>query len=475
MADPGSFRDPSSRVFIQNDRIIRGLDDVASADFAVLESSRLFEAAMLQGEIVATKRLGEVPQELQNGVWMTALEHERVPMISYPYEWSFEMLKDAALLQLDLTERALAEQMITKDATPFNIQFIGSHPVFIDVGSFERLTPGEPWFGYRQFCQQFLNPLLLQARRGVDFRPWVRGSLDGMSPDQCASMLRLSDRCRPATFVHVVMHAWADRRLARSPRDVRSELSAAGFGPKVIAAQVRKLRTLVAGLRWRPGASAWTEYSTRNHYADAELASKADFVKRAAGRRRRTQVLDLGANDGFFTEIVLAGADSAVAVDSDPAVVDGLYRRLRDRTDRRLLPLCVDLVDAAGGHGWRGTERAPFDARVRPDLVLCLALVHHLAITENVPLEEVAAFLAQWRSEVIVEFPALDDPMVRRLVQQKKGRSTKRYSQAQFEAAIERHFVVQESLALQSGNRIMYSLRPRSDERPSAGTPKVSC
>jgi len=466
-ADPGSFRDPSSRVFRDGARVVRVLDEQAAADFTALEGSKLFERATSDGRLVATRRLDAVPAELvdadsSSSTWVAALEHERVAIVSYPYEWTFAMLQDAALLTLDLTLEALDEGLITKDATPYNVQFVGARPVFIDIGSFERLTKGEPWFGYRQFCEMFLNPLLLTARRGIAFQPLLRGSTRGVTPSQTAASLRLRDRARPAVFTHVSLHARLERRYADTERDVRGEVKRAGFGPAIIRAQLQKLRKLVARLDWKASSSTWSEYSERGHYGDDDLRAKTDLVRQVAAQRHRGLILDLGANDGFFSDAVVDHADTVVAVDSDALVVDRLYRRLRERGERRILPLVIDLADPPGGIGWRNRERAPFLARVAPDLLLCLAVVHHLAITDTVPLEEIVAWLRDFDAEVVVELPLRSDPMVQRLLRAKKDRTFERYDQSVFEAALERCFDTRAREVLPSGTRVLYHLAPRS-------------
>jgi len=234
------------------------------------------------------------------------------------------------------------------------------------------------------------------------------------------------------------------------------------MGPAVIRAQVRRLRKVVLRLDWHAPETAWSDYSDRAHYTVADLAAKEAFVRRVAAQRRRAQVLDLGANDGRFTDAVMDSADYAIAADRDDAAVDLLYRRLRDRGEQRILPLCIDLGDPTGSFGWRARERSAFFDRVHPDLVLFLAVIHHLAVTDSVPLDEVIAMLASLRSETVLEFPTPDDPMVQRLASTKKDRTAARYDVATLEAALARHaFDVVEQSTLPSGTRVLYHLRPR--------------
>src|SRR5512133_1851854 len=213
--EPASFRDPEARVvYSASGEVLRELSPRAREDWDALERTRFFRRALEDGRIVAT-------EELEPGL----LRHERLPFVSYPYEWPFEMLRDAALLQLSLLDDALAEGFVLKDGSPYNVQWRGSEPVFVDVGSFERLREGEPWAGYRQFCMLFLYPLMLQAYRGVPFQPWLRGAIDGITPAEANRLLSMRDRLRRGVLTHVVLHSRLERRYAAvEGRDVRAEL-----------------------------------------------------------------------------------------------------------------------------------------------------------------------------------------------------------------------------------------------------------
>jgi len=455
-ADPGSFRDPLSRVFVDDDGVWRGLSSEALADYERLAGSTFFREAIERGDIVATERADDVALP---GEWAAVLRHERIDVLSYPYEWPFEMLRDAALLQLALTRGALAEKLITKDASAYNVQFVGTKPVFIDVGSFERLRGGEPWPGYRQFCELFLNPLLVQALRDVPFQPLLRGSIHGISPTTAAELLRGEGRFTKGVFTHVKLHARAERKYADDDRehDVKAELQRAGFGPGLIDAQLKNLEKAVAGLKWGKQESTWSDYADRAHYADQDLGTKERFVAGAVEARSPGRVLDLGANDGHFSRLALqAGAASVVAVDSDDLVVDRLYRDLRRVGERRVLPLVLDLSDPSPGLGWRSRERLPFVERVRPDLVLCLAVVHHLALTNTIPLDEIVAFLADFGAPLVVEFPHHDDVMASRLLARKRTGVFDAYTRENWERALQSRFKLLTSETLPSGTRTLY-------------------
>lgn len=461
--DPGSFRDPLSRVYVGDDAVWRGLTEAGRADFEAYAATQAFRDAQADGRLVATTEVPVADAPVGDG-WAGALRHERVPVISYPYEWAFSMLRDAALLQLDLSRAALAEGVLTKDATAYNVQFVGSRPVFIDLGSFERLVPGEPWAGYRQFCELFLNPLYLQAVADVPFQPWLRGSLNGISPTLAAHAIGGRKRLRRDLLTHVRLHARAESHFADADagRDVRGELKRAGFGPKIIDAQMGNLQRAVERLEWKAAASTWSSYGARGHYTDDDLDAKAAFVAKAAGALHQPLVLDLGANDGRFSRVALdAGASMAVAVDGDHLVVDHLYRQLRAEGERRILPLVLDLADPSPALGWRNKERASFVDRVRPDLVLALAVIHHLALSNTVPFEEIVGFLHDFGATLVVEMPHRDDPMAARLLARKRPGLFDHYDRPQWEEALERRFQVLEQATLPSGTRTLYLCRPR--------------
>lgn len=457
--DTGSLHDPTSRVFDVDGTIIRGLrGDAVDAARAVLTSDFL-QQAVADGDCVASQWLDPLP-DLPGG-FDAALSHPRIAPITYPNEWTFSMLRDAALLQLRLARAAVAEGFTTKDATPFNIQFVGSHPRFIDLGSFEPLGPGSPWLGYRQFCELFLNPLLVQAHTGVAARQLLRGSVRGLSPADTRRTLPLRTRMRPAVFTHVSLHARLQRRFSGTDDNVAADLRAAGMGPAVINNQLRQLERLVGSLTWKPRDSTWSGYSTRSHYDDADLARKMAFVAEVAGTRSWDSALDLGANDGAFVEPLRPHAERITAVDGDELVVDDLYRRLRAADDTQVTPLCIDLADPGGGLGWDGRQRLAAYDRLAADLVVCLALVHHVVIGDSIPMESFIATLGRLGGTVVCELPLPDDPKVRRLIRNKAGQPTQPYSPAEFEQAATAVFDIVRSETLPSGLRRLYHLTRR--------------
>ncbi len=284
--EPGSFRDRTSRVFYQDGAVLRGLNAHAAQEWEVLKTKPFFRQFMDEGKIVRTEQIEptdsspNAPRGQGDEQWSVILTHQAIPFISYPYEWPFSMLQAAALLTLDLQAAALNADMTLKDATPFNVQWSGSQPVFIDIPSFERLRPGEPWVGYRQFCQLFLYPLLLQAYKDLPFQPWLRGNLDGIEPAQCASLMSLRDLFRPGVLSHVVLQAKAQSSYAQTERNLKKDLRQAGFHTALIQANVSRLRKQVAHLTWKQTRSTWSGYTEALPYTESEQAQKAEFVRR---------------------------------------------------------------------------------------------------------------------------------------------------------------------------------------------------
>jgi SAM-dependent methyltransferase len=461
--EPGSFRDPDSRVFRAGDAVLRALSERGLADWRAVSSTSFFHEALAAGKLVGTEAVDDVelPEEaLHEGV-AAVLRHEPIPFVSYPYEWTFGMLKDAALLQLDLLRAALREGVTLKDASPYNVQWRGAWPVFIDVGSFEPLREGEPWAGYRQFCTLFLYPLLLQAYKDVPFQPWLRGSIDGITPQQCRNLLSFRDLFRRGVFTHVVLHSRLDRKYADKTRDVKRELKSAGFRKELIEANVRGLERLVRRLEWRTAASAWSDYSATNPYSEADAGRKAQFVQEASSTRRWQLAWDLGCNDGHYTRLIAADARYVVAVDADPSPVQTLYEALKSEGATTILPLVGNLADPSPGLGWRGVERRTLPERGRPDLTLCLALVHHLAISGNVPLKDFLTWLRELDTTLVIEFPTRDDPMVKNLLARKREGSHPDYHREWFDRCLEELFEVERSEELASGTRVLYLARPR--------------
>lgn len=460
-AEPGSFRDPDNRIFYAGQDVLRGLTARAAEDWQALAQSDFFPPLLASGKICRTESVEPATIPSGGELWAAVLRHERIPFVSHPYEWSFGMLRDAALLHLEILRAALPAGFTTKDGSAYNLQFRGARPVFIDVGSFESAREGEPWAGYRQFCQTLLYPLLLQAHLGLDFQPWLRARIDGIEADQMRRLFRGVRRWRRGVFTHVHLHGvLAEGNAATSAREVRAQLRDAGFSRELVLATVRRLERLIRRLDRPPAITGWSDYPTTCGYSEQDQAGKRQFVEAALSRSGPIGlVMDVGANDGRFSRMAAGYADYVVAVDQDAAVVDGLYRNLRAESERRILPLVQDLADPSPGGGWGGIERASFAARCSADVVLALALVHHLAIGRNVALPQLITGLTELLrrgGRLIVEFVHPEDPMVQRMLANKPAGLHADYRRDVFENLLARHCAILQRQELPGGSRTLY-------------------
>lgn len=464
-AEPGSFRDRNSRVVITDDAVLRALSPEGAGGWDALAATPLLDILVSRGDLIATKEvdlaaLSGATDLLPSGV-TRVLEHERVPFISYPYEWTFSMLQDAALLQLDLGIAAVDEGLILKDATPYNVQFAGAGPVFIDVGSFEKIPEGLPWVGYRQFCMLYLYPLLFQAHKDIPFHPWMRGSIDGIQPIDAIKAFSLRDRLRRGVFLHTSLHARLDRRANKSgPGDADAPKKTRHVKPEAVKAHMASMRRLVSKLRWKAGETSWSGYRQDNTYSDDDDKGKQAFVSEVVAAERPTLTWDMGCNDGAYSRLAAGNSDRVVAFDFDHATVEALYRSLREEGSTRILPLVGNLADPSPGLGWRGLERRTLADRGAPDLMLALALIHHVSISANIPIAEFLSWVRDLGSTLLIEFPRRTDPMVRALLANKQEGANLDYELDNFELELGRRFSVERREELPSGDRVLYLARP---------------
>jgi hypothetical protein len=464
--EPGSYRDRDGRVFHDDSgRVLRALSEHALADWDYVRKTAFFQREVERGRIVKTELARDLPDngDIVAEGWKGVLHHEAIRFVSYPFEWTFGMLQDAAILHLELLIAALEDDVTLKDGTAYNVQWSGVRPVFIDVASFERLEAGRPWTGYRQFCQTFLYPLFFQAYKDIPFQPWLRGRLEGISPGECHRVMSLRDFCRRGVVSHVVLHAWLESRKTLSDIDSLRALPAAGFHKDLIRTNATNLVKIVRGLRWAPAASEWSEYGDSNNYSSADRQRKEQFVRGVVHSRPWRLCWDLGCNTGTYSRIAAENAETVVAMDADHLSVERLYQSLRQEgggVSEKILPLVISLADPTCGLGWRGNERKAIVDRGRPQLALCLALIHHLVIGAGIPLRELVAWLASLDANLVIEFVSKGDPMVRRLLQGRRDNYSD-YDPAHFERLLSAKFDIVRSETLESGTRTLYHAAPR--------------
>lgn len=468
VADRGSFRDRSNRVYDDGVRIVRGISADAERIWRDLSSQDFFQDLVRASKVIQTESL---PRNEVGEGWAGLLRHERVPFVSYPYEWSFEMLKDAALLHLDLIERAIESGWTMKDATAYNIQWIGCRPVFIDVPSFERHQAGTPWVGYRQFCMMFLYPLMLQAYKGIDFQTLLRGDLEGIDPVVASKLLSGRTRMRKGVLTHVYLHAKMQARYSGADLDeARTLTEGARNGPAkrkqlhhseaMVLGTIQGLQRIIRSLSPVDQRTTWGSYDSDHSYGEASFEIKKAFVKKAVSSRPRQLVWDLGSNTGTFSKICAEHSDYVVSVDGDTKAIDRFYVTQRTSEKNNILPLIMNLGNISPGQGWMGKERKAFDQRGKPDIVLCLALMHHIVISANIPLQEFLTWLRGLGSEIVIEFVSVEDDMSKMLLRNRVNQYQE-LTEAGFEQAIAPLFDIVASEPLKGNHRKLYHLTPR--------------
>ena len=414
--DAGSFRDPRGRVLRVNGRVFCTVMPCAVDDFEFARSTGLIERLVADGWLIAESivdddALGEAAAGARY-----VLEHPRLPFISYPYEWPFAALKAAALHHLDVHLAALEHGATLSDASAYNVQFRGAKPVFIDSLSFRRYRGGEFWLGHRQFCEQFLNPLLLGALVGVAHNAWYRGELEGITAGTLSRVLPLRRGLSPNVLAHVLLQArfqGRDDGRDRAERIIgKRRLPQAAFKRMLGGLRRWIARLEPAGSR----RSVWRDYADDNSYTADETRRKRAFVDAFVRNLRGGMVWDIGCNRGDYAEAALAaGAGSVVGFDSDPGVLDLAFSRARTK-GLDFLPLCLDAANPSPGQGWAQRERQGLAQRANAEALLALALVHHLALGRNVPLPAVVDWLIDLAPEGVIEFVPKTDPMAKALL-----------------------------------------------------------
>ncbi len=461
----GSFRDPSGFLFQRDGILYRQVNTCYAEHFDALIESGLYQKLVDKGWLVPHE---VVPIEPAGPNVYRIIKPRRIGFISYPYEWSFSQYRDAALLTLRIAQLALEHGMVLKDASAYNVQFEDGRPIFIDTLSFERYVEGEPWIAYGQFVQHFLGPLALMSKRDVRLSSLMRTNIGGLPVDMAAQLLPRRTLLNFGLLMHVHLLARSQRRHADDAGAQAKEVKARKVSKRALLAIVQSLRNTVKCLRWKPAASEWGEYYDATNYSDAAMKHKHELVasfmdQLAPGSAPAPgMVWDLGANTGSFSRIASQRGCNTIAFDLDPAAVDKNYLHVKKQKEQRLLPLVMDLTNPSPGIGWRNCERDSLLARGPADLVLALALVHHLAIGNNVPLPDLAAFFADCGPHLIVEFVPKSDSQVKRLLATRRDIFPD-YTPAGFEAAFAPHFDVLQRQHIAESQRVLYLMRKRNE------------
>jgi len=456
--NPASFKDPFGCVFELNGEIYRSVFPAGVKDFESARDEGVFQELVDAGLLLAHEevQIGDLAPE---GT-VYCLKHPKLPLISYPWEWSFSMLKEAALVHLYAMEMLLPKGFWLRDASAFNVQYDGNGVRLIDTLSVGRRIPESPWTAYGQFCSHFLAPLAIAAYCDVRMLSLWRSYIDGYPLDLASKMLPFWARYRPGIFMHLILHARA-QKMADRKKDVGKKKSRSK--PKVsdrgLLGLISSLRRTIKGLNWKPTSDLWDEYSTIRTYSKKDVTQKTEYVAKIVRRLKPKIVWDLGANTGEFSLIAASHGAFVVAIDADPACTEHLYKKIfQGNTVERILPLTMDIANPSPGLGWDSRERLSLRDRGPADLVLALALIHHLAFSCCVPLRLIAEWLSGLTNHLLVEFVPPDDPMVLKLLEN-RGDEHLPYSAEEFREAFGTFFEFEDQTTLMNGRMLFFYKR----------------
>lgn len=454
---PGSFRDPTATVFEINGKILRGLTAEGATRYSDVKKTGLLSELEQQGQIVITKDFDTTNVD---STYVNFLEHELIPFVSYPYEWPFALLKEAALLHLSIQIKALERNVVLSDASAYNIQFRGVTPVFIDILSFRTYKEGELWGGHRQFCEQFLNPLLLQAKKDISYQAWYRGNLEGIPTEWLANLLSLRDWFSIRMLVHVLLPARSQQVTQNKKQKALKTIQQSVIPKSVYKSFLMQLYRWIENLQpKKTKLTTWENYSITRTYNSKEFLLKKDFVAEFVSANQTNVLWDLGCNDGEFSELALqSGAKRVVGFDADLGALEKAFHRAKIN-QLNFLPLYQHITNPSPQQGWLLNERTSIITRGTPDAIIALAFIHHLAIAHNIPLPEVVSWLVSLAPTGIIEFVQKSDPTVQAMLML-KGDIFPDYTEDFFIKLLsEKATIVKTCLISQTGRRLFWYKR----------------
>ena len=446
---PASFRDPSGFLFSRGGVLYRQINRMYEREYIRLIESGLYEKLIKAKLLIPHVEVDQSPAA--SATAYKVIQPERVPFISYPYEWSFSQLKDAALATLSIQRRALKADMSLKDASAYNIQFVRGKPTLIDTLSFEAYKEGQPWIAYRQFCQHFLAPLALMALKDVRLNQLLRVYIDGVPLDLASGLLPSKSRLNFGLLTHIHLHASAQKRYASE--EIKSHGGA--MGKQAMIGLIDNLQATIKKLTWSPHGTEWGNYYDITNYSDAAFEHKKGLVREWANRVKPALVWDLGANTGVFSRVVGEIGFNVISFDVDSAAVEQNYLQVKKEKAENILPLLLDLTNPSPAIGWANRERESFGSRGPADLVLALAMIHHLAISNNVPLPQLVEFFANTGRWLVIEFVPKSDSQVKKLLASRED-IFPNYTKDGFEFAFKETFIIHEVVNVSESERILY-------------------
>ncbi len=451
----GSFRDPSGFLFFRDGVLYRQINSQYQKHYRKLMASGLYENLTSKNYLIEHEEFENDAENAVSGKYRV-IKPERIPFISYPYEWCFSQLKDAALLTLKIQKIAIEHGMSLKDTSAYNIQFRNGRPILIDTLSFEEYDKGKPWIAYKQFCQHFLSPLSLMSHTDIRLNQLLRIYTDGIPLDLTSRLLPLGTRINFSLLTHVHLHAKSQKLFSakemKLPSRAMSSTSLLGI--------IDSLEKAVGKMRWAYGETEWGNYYDDTNYSTTALEHKKIIIDAFLDKIYPEVVWDLGANDGTFSRLAARRGIQTISCDVDMSAVERNYLQCKNLNETHLLPLVLDLTNPSSGVGWSNRERDSFLDRGPAGAVFALALIHHLAISNNLPFEKIADFFRKACELLIVEFVPKSDSQVQRLLTTRED-IFPFYSQEYFKKIFSDFFVIEDSVKIMESERTLYLMRKK--------------
>lgn len=457
--DPGSFRDPAGHVLLENDRVFRGINLIARDEFTTVHQSGLLQQLIEQKKLIDYTILSDAEKSQRLPDAALLLEHPKLPFISYAYEWSFDQLKAAALLQLELHLAALKHSITIIDASSFNIQFIGAEPCFIDHLSFRPYHEGEIWWGYQQFCLQYLNPLLLQSYCGIDFQTWLKGGLGNIPLNDLYQVLPWSKKFNWKVFFHLGLQTKLQKK---SSAKQNSTVKKVQLPKSALINLLTSMQNWISQLKPRyKNMAEWQHYENLHLYTDQALKEKKSFIAEFCQTSKPQCVWDLGCNQGEYAKIALENSVAQViGFDYDSATIDKAFL-FSKKHDLNFLPLVMNFANPTPAMGWELSERKSLSERNNANALFALAFIHHLRIQNNIPLTDIIRYLFSLAPTGVIEFIPKTDPKVRLLLKFRQD-IFHDYNYDNFIQLIQEKASILKTISLTGTERLLISYRIRN-------------
>lgn len=451
-----SFRDTDARIVNYNGKIVRFIYNSYKSNFNQLQDSGLLNDLFETNSLVKHIELVDVNTDEKE--LYKVIEPQLIPFISYPYEWSFSQFKDAALLTLDIQLKAIKKGMSLKDATAFNVQFLNGKAIFIDTTSFETYTEGAPWVAYKQFCQHFLAPLLFFKYNNSSLVKLLWSNIEGVPLNATSNALPYSSRFNFYVWSHIHYHAKLETKYQADSSVKNKKMF---LSKSKLEAFLLFLRSGIEKMTLAKTQTEWSEYYKTFSYSNQSFNQKKELVKDFLIESKAVNVLDIGCNEGEFSLVASQIAKEVISVDFDSLVIEKLYNATKISKISNILPLIVDFSNPTPSIGWANNERQSFFDRANFDTTLALAVIHHLAIGNNVPLDKIAELFASITKNLVIEFVPKDDIQTQKLLITKKD-IFENYTLDGFEFEFQKYFKIVKSEKINESNRILFLMTKRA-------------